>query len=57
MGVADAARHGRRTISITLELRQTGESLVGRASDGTSPNRDFSGWLGLVGAIDALLVS
>ncbi|MGH2947359.1 MAG: hypothetical protein ACRDPC_14090 [Solirubrobacteraceae bacterium] len=44
-----------RSVTITLELRQAGEELAGRASDGSGPERTFSGWLGLIVAIDALL--
>jgi hypothetical protein len=44
-----------RSITITLELDVAGESLTGRATDGTGAARTFSGWLGLVGALDGLL--
>jgi hypothetical protein len=43
-----------REVTITLELRQAGEELGGRASGGAG-EREFSGWLGLLVAIDALL--
>lgn len=43
-----------RVVTITLELRQAGEELGGRASGGGS-EREFAGWLGLLVAIDALL--
>jgi hypothetical protein len=43
-----------RAVTITLELRQAGEELGGRASGGAG-EREFSGWLGLLVAIDALL--
>jgi len=39
-------------ITITLELRVNGESFTGRATDGYGFARDFSGWLGLVSALD-----
>jgi len=42
-------------VTITLELRVAGDSLAGRAVDGAGHARDFSGWLGLVAAIDALV--
>ena len=45
-----------RAAKITLELRLTGDELDGHASDG-SDDRAFSGWLGLLVAIDALLLS
>jgi hypothetical protein len=44
-----------RAVTITLELRQAGDELDGRASDDTGEDRSFSGWLGLLVAIDALL--
>jgi hypothetical protein len=44
-----------RAVTIILELRLAGDELDGRASDGTGENRTFSGWLGLLVAIDALL--
>ncbi len=43
-----------RSVTITLELRQAGEELAGRASGGGA-DRTFSGWLGLIVAIDAML--
>ncbi len=42
-------------VTINLELDVDGESLSGHARDGHGTQRDFRGWLGLVGAIDALL--
>ena len=44
-----------RAVTITLDLRLAGEELDGRASDGTGIDRSFSGWLGLLVTIDALL--
>jgi hypothetical protein len=44
-----------QAVVIRLELHVDGDSLTGRASDGTRPAREFVGWLGLVAAIDALL--
>ena len=44
-----------RAVTITLELRLAGDELDGRASDGTGGDRTFSGWLGLLVAIDAML--
>jgi hypothetical protein len=43
-----------QTISISLELRLTGDSLAGRARNGTGADREFIGWIGLLAAIDAL---
>jgi hypothetical protein len=44
-----------KAVNITLELRVDGDELVGRARNGTGEGREFLGWLGLLGAIDALL--
>jgi len=44
-----------RAVTITLELRLAGDELDGRASDGAGGGRAFSGWLGMLVAIDALL--
>jgi hypothetical protein len=44
-----------RSVTITLELRQAGDELDGRASDGAGDDRTFSGWLGLLVTVDALL--
>jgi hypothetical protein len=46
-----------RAVTITLELRLAGEELDGRASDGNSPDRPFSGWLGMLVTIDSLLTA
>jgi hypothetical protein len=45
----------RETVVIRLELHLDDESLTGRASDGTGTAKEFVGWIGLVGAIDALV--
>jgi hypothetical protein len=45
-----------RAVTITLELRLAGDELDGRATDG-SAERPFSGWLGMLVAIDAMLAS
>ena len=44
-----------RAVTITLELRLAGDELDGRASDGNGPEREFSGWLGMLVTIDSLL--
>jgi len=46
-----------RAVTITLELRLAGDELDGRASDGIGPERPFSGWLGMLVAIDSLLAA
>lgn len=43
--------------AISLELDVAGDSLSGRASDGAGVEREFSGWLGLIAAIEALLAN
>jgi len=46
-----------RAVTITLELRLAGDELDGRASAGSGDGRPFSGWLGLLVAIDSLLAA
>ena len=41
-------------ITVTLELEIEGDSLTGRATDSDGSVREFTGWLGLLGAIDVL---
>ena len=59
--MAGASRRGTlptmeaRDINVTLELRSTGDSLTGCARDEHGAERRFSGWLGLVAAIDELV--
>lgn len=54
-GLADDRGVPQQTVVIRLELHLAGDSLTGRASDGTGTAREFMGWLGLVAAIDGLL--
>jgi hypothetical protein len=42
-------------VSISLELRVQEDSFAGRATTDSGRQRDFTGWLGLMGAIEALL--
>jgi hypothetical protein len=44
-----------RTVSIRLEVQVEGDDVRGHASSGDAAGRPFAGWLGLIGAIDALL--
>jgi hypothetical protein len=44
-----------RAVTITLDLRLAGDELDGRATAGDGEEKAFSGWLGLIVAIDALL--
>ena len=41
--------------AISLEVRLAGDCLTGTATSATGVERPFSGWLGLIAAIDALL--
>ncbi len=43
------------TITATLELHATVDGLSGCLRDGTGATKEFTGWLGLVAAIDALV--
>jgi hypothetical protein len=44
-----------REINLRLSCRVDGDEVAGHVSDGIGDGRDFSGWLGLLAAIDALL--
>jgi hypothetical protein len=46
---------GMTAITLTLELDPAGETLSGFASDVDGLRRDFSGWLGLISALEALI--
>ena len=46
----------RQTVVIRLELHPDRDSLSGRASDASGEVREFVGWMGLVAAIDALVL-
>jgi hypothetical protein len=43
-----------RRIHIDLDLRIDGDEVEGRAAADGAPARDFSGWVGLLAALDAL---
>jgi hypothetical protein len=45
------------TTTISLELSLDGDSLSGLAKDDTGEQRRFSGWLGLVSAVEALIAT
>jgi hypothetical protein len=49
-----ADRDPDRTLHIDLDLRLRGDEVEGRASADGRPGRDFSGWVGLLAALDAL---
>ena len=44
-----------RNITLALELRLADDALTGRVTDADGKDTDFSGWLGLVATIEALL--
>ena len=46
---------GMQAITLTLELDSADDSLSGYASDAEGSRRDFSGWLGLISALEALI--
>jgi hypothetical protein len=54
-GFADDRRMDANTTVVRLELKLAGDTLTGRASDGSGAGRAFTGRLGLIAAIDALL--
>jgi FAD/FMN-containing dehydrogenase len=45
----------RRQLNLSLDLELLGEDLHGRCHDGNGGDRRFSGWLGLIGAIDSFV--
>jgi hypothetical protein len=44
-----------QAITVTLQLDAGGDSLSGFASDAAGGRKEFSGWLGLISALEALL--
>ena len=44
-----------RLINLTLQLRVADDALTGRVTGPDGTDTDFSGWLGLVATIEALL--
>jgi hypothetical protein len=45
------------TLNVTLELRIDGDALSGRAIREDGARIDFDGWLGLLAALDALVLT
>jgi hypothetical protein len=45
------------TLNVTLELRIDGDALSGRAIGEDGASIDFDGWLGLLAALDALVLT
>ena len=44
-----------RTVHIDLDLRLHGDEVRGHAATAGLPERDFTGWVGLLAALDALV--
>jgi hypothetical protein len=44
-----------RTAHIAIDVQVDGDEIRGLAGDGSGVPRAFSGWLGLLGALDGLL--
>ena len=53
--VAEAGGVNSTTTTITLELALDGDTVRGHAVDADGVRREFSGWIGLMGVLDALL--
>lgn len=46
---------GDRSVHIDLDLDLVGDEMHGRAAVDGCPDRDFTGWVGLIAALDALI--
>lgn len=44
-----------QTVHIELDVRIDGDEISGHACEGEGKPKPFSGWLGLIGALDGLL--
>jgi hypothetical protein len=44
-----------QTLHIALDVRVDGDEISGHACEGEGKPKPFSGWLGLIGALDGLL--
>jgi hypothetical protein len=45
------------SVQLAIDVVVDGKEISGHASDGEGRTQRFSGWLGLIGALDALLGS
>lgn len=45
------------SVQVAIDVRVDGQEISGHATDGDGHTQRFSGWLGLIGALDALLTS
>ena len=52
---AEAGSVNSSTTQLTLELELDGDSISGNAIDAGGERHHFSGWIGLMGVLDALL--
>ena len=43
------------SVQVAIDVRVDGREIRGLATDGDGRTERFSGWLGLIGALDALL--
>jgi hypothetical protein len=44
-----------QVVHIAIDVSFDDEQIQGQVSDGTRPPKPFSGWLGLIGALDGML--
>jgi hypothetical protein len=51
LGVSDQVLH------IAVDINRAGDEIRGQVCDGVGAPRPFSGWLGLLGALDAMIGS
>jgi hypothetical protein len=54
-GSADACQVTARDLQIVIAVRIDGDEISGTAAGPDGERRPFLGWLGLIGALDALL--
>jgi hypothetical protein len=43
------------TLHITVDVHVDGDQILGQAGDGITDPKPFTGWLGLIGALDGLI--
>ena len=53
---ADSDEVSPENLQIVVDVQVDGDQIVGHACDGVTEPRPFSGWLGLIGALDGLVV-
>lgn len=52
---ADSDDVSPESLQIVIDVHVDEDQIVGHASDGVTEPRPFSGWLGLIGALDGLV--